>query len=106
MMATARRQRAVNSRYFRVLDFNGLMMLLLAGNEPQDIGPSGKATTFSACRARKGRSRGEFGGGIDFSVFPPTRRQHRLKSLLLGYNRLSAGTFPLRASYVALTRRV
>ena len=29
--------------------------LFLAGNEPQDIGPSGKATTFAACRARKGK---------------------------------------------------
>jgi len=44
----------VNSKYFRVLDFNGFK-LLLVGKEPQDIGPSGKATTFAACRARKGK---------------------------------------------------
>jgi hypothetical protein len=54
-MATAKRQSAVNSKYFRVLDFNGLSKLLVAGNKPQDIGPSGKATTFAACRARKGK---------------------------------------------------
>ena len=40
---------------FPRVGFQWVFKLLLAGNEPQDIGPSGKATTFAACRARKGK---------------------------------------------------
>lgn len=89
-MAIARRQSAVNSKYFRVLDFNGLVMLLTRRNEPQDIGLSGKATTFAACRARKVRSANSSGASRRVEL----------------YNTVGTGTFPFRASYVGLTERV
>lgn len=49
-MASASRQSAKNSRYFRVTDFNWVCRAINAfGLEPQDIGPRVKATTFHPC---------------------------------------------------------
>ena len=87
-MAIANRQSAANSRYFRVLDFNGLVTR--REPEPQDIGPSGKATTFSTCRARKGRQ----------------RRVPLLPAWIYHPKPSRSGTFPFGASYVALTKGV